>query len=229
MNYKALEAGLYNQLTQHTGFFTEVDEGDELVPYGIEVNGSMIGSVVRDGYLDSGTFVSVVRRGEYNNPTLYGFSEDLNPAETTHPQYGAWALALHMQLNPDCHIDDLEYRVFVISMFLAKRDETKSILPGDIMYVHLNSLPFCKVSRGRTQAYFCHPVLERYHSDVHKFTQDLFQVLVPYFMETMKYANAPLMHLNQVAVFEKTVATMDDLMDGGCRASGQDLLLMPTS
>lgn len=222
MNYKSLDVGLYNQLTQRTGFFTEVDEGDELVPYGIEVGGSMVGSVVRDGYLDSGTFVSVVRRGDYENPTLYGFSEDLNPAVTTHPQYGAWALALHLQLHSDVQMEDLEYRVFVISMFLAKRNASEVILPGDIMYVYLNHVPFCKVSRGRTQAYFCHPVLNRYHSDVHKFTQDLFQILVPYFMETMKYTNAPPMHLNAVAVFEKTVATMDDLMDGGCRVFGDD-------
>jgi len=219
MRYKSLETSLYNQLVDGVSFFTEVDEFDELVPYGIQLDGLMIGSVVRDGYLDSGTFVSIVPKGQYSSPTLYGFSEDTDPAVTTHPQYGAWALALHLHLHPDSRLEDFEYRVFITTMFLAKRDSEKEVAPGDIMYVFLNNLPFCKVSRGRTQAYFCHPVLERYHSDMHNFTQDLFQTLVPYFMETMKYSNAPFMHMNQVAAFEKVVATMDDLMDGGCRVS----------
>lgn len=219
MNYKSLDIGLYNPLIADTGFFTEVDEADELVPYGIQVKGTMVGSIVRDGYLDAGTFVSVVPVGEYENPTLYGFSEDTDPTTTTQPQYAAWALALHLQLNPHSKLEDYEYRLFATSMFLAKRDQSDTLQAGDIMYVYLNNLPFCKVSRGRTHAFFCHPVLKRYHTDVHKFTQDHFQVLVPYFMETMKYSNAPEMHINQVANFEKAVAVMDDLMDGGCRAS----------
>jgi hypothetical protein len=219
MNYKSLDAGLFNQLVANTGFFTELDETEELVPYGIEVNGTMVGSIVRDGYLDAGTFVSVVRRGEYQIPTLYGFSEDTNPSVTTHPQYGAWALALHLRLHPGTRLEDLEYRVFVTSMFLAKKYPDYELQSGDVMYVYLNSLPFCKITRGRTHTYFCHAVLKRYHADVHKFTDDLFQVLVPYLTETMKYENAPEMHINQVAAFEKAVATMDDLMDGGCRAS----------
>ena len=213
MKYKPYDTGLVAELLTGTEYETEVDINPENNPYGICVLGDIVGSVIRNGYLDSGLFVAIqdIDTGE---STLYAFSDDLNADKFPPAQFSAWAIGLHLELlgKEAKDISHYHHREHCLSAYLG--NPTPDFAPaGDTLYVYLNGIPFSRVTRGRTPTYFFRLDLNEYHTHRHQVASEWKGIWNQYLAEVMKYRNAPPTPPGSSGIYDRTVFAIQTLWD----------------